>query len=112
MPRHKLHFLFVRRFGHPLWQWCSALVVAALLVGCAPAPVQEMSEARQAIEAARAAGAEQHARPQLDEAHSLLDTAQQMLNHRRFRDARRSASQARDAAIRARETAEGVSEQE
>ena len=82
-----------------------------LLAGCAPAPVQEMSEARQAIEAARAAGAEQYARPQLDEAHSLLDTAQQMLNDRRFRDARRSASQARDAAIRARETAEAVSDE-
>jgi hypothetical protein len=84
------------------------LVVLVLLAGCALAPVQEMSEARQAIEAARAAGAEQYARPQLDEAHSLLDTAQQMLNDRRFRDAKRSASQARDAAIRARETAESV----
>jgi hypothetical protein len=79
------------------------------LVSCAPAPVQEMSEARQAIDAARAAGAEQYAPEQLDEAHSLLDSAQRMLNSRRFRDARRSASQARDAAIRAREAAEAVS---
>ncbi|MGD2075065.1 MAG: DUF4398 domain-containing protein [Gammaproteobacteria bacterium] len=81
-----------------------------LLVACAPAPVQEMSEARQAIDAARAAGAGQYAPEQLDDAHSLLDEAQQLLNERRFRDARRSASQARDAAIRARETAEAVSD--
>lgn len=112
MPRHKLHFLFLRRSGHALRQGLHALLASVLLVACAPAPVQEMSEARQAIDAARAAGAEQHARPQLDEAHSLLDSAQQMLNDRRFRDARRSASQARDAAIRARETAEAVSEQQ
>ena len=81
------------------------------LVACAPAPVQQMSEARQAIEAARAAGAGQYAPEQLEEANSLLDTAQQLLNDRRFRDARRSASQARDAAIRARETAEAASEE-
>jgi len=108
MSRYKLHFPLSSRFWRRLSPALAAVSVAGalVLVACAPAPVQEMSEARQAIEAARAAGAEQYARPQLDEAHSLLDTAQEMLNDRRFRDARRSASQARDAAIRARETAE------
>lgn len=111
MLTHKLHFLFSRRFGRRPWQQPAALLVALLLGACAPAPVQEMSEARQAIEAARAAGAQQHARPQFEEANELLDSAQQLLNDRRFRDARRSASEARDAAIRARETAEAVSEE-
>ena len=97
-----------------------SLVLLTLIEACekaggsGPPPVEPdmitENEARQAIEAARAAGAEQHARPQLDEANSLLDTAQQMLNDRRFRDAKRSASQARDAAIRARETAAEVPE--
>ena len=111
MLTHKLHFLFPRRSGHRWLQQPAALLVALLLAACAPAPVQEMSEARQAIEAARAAGAQQHAWPQFEEANELLDSAQQLLNERRFRDARRSASQARDAAIRARETAEAVSEE-
>lgn len=106
----KLQLSSFRRFRHGLARALCALSVATLLLACAPAPVQEMSEARQAIDAARAAGAEQYAEPQLDEANSLLDTAQQLLNDRRFRDARRSASQARDAAIRARETAEVSSE--
>ncbi len=111
MSRFKQHFSSFHCLRRGLAQGLCALFVSALFVGCAPAPVQEMSEARQAIDAARAAGAEQHARPQLDEAHSLLDTAQEMLNDRRFRDAKRSASQARDAAIRARETAEAAAEQ-
>jgi PBP1b-binding outer membrane lipoprotein LpoB len=97
--------------GHRSWQQSAALAVALLLGACAPAPVQEMSEARQAIEAARAAGAQQLARPQFEEANELLHSAQQLLNDRRFRDARRSASQARDVAIQARETAEAVSEE-
>lgn len=111
MSRHKLHFPLFARSWRRLTPALAAVCAAGLLVACAPAPVQEMSEARQAIEAARAAGAEQYAQPQLDEAHSLLDTAQEMLNDRRFRDARRSASQARDAAIRARETAEAATQE-
>jgi len=71
------------------------LLSAWLLLGsaCRTAPVQEMSEARQAIEAARAAGAEQYANTELGQALSSLKTAEQMLNDRRFRDARRSARQ-------------------
>ena len=111
MLRPKPYVLSLRRIQSRLTQGVIVFGLAALMSACAPAPVQEMSEARQAIDSARAAGAEQHAKEQLDEAHSLLDTAQQMLNDRLFRDARRSASQARDAAIRARETAEAVAEQ-
>ncbi len=80
-------------------------------LGCKTAPVQEMSEARQAIEAARAAGAEQYANQELDQALSSLKKAEQMLNDRRFRDARRSARQARDEAIHAREAAQEASTQ-
>jgi hypothetical protein len=90
-------------------RWLAALVLA-LGIGCGSAPVQEMSEARQAIEAARAAGAEQHAVEQYQKARSLLETAQDMLNARHFRKAKRSAALARDEAIRARETAQSATD--
>lgn len=79
--------------------------------GCKTAPVQEMSEARQAIDAARAAGAERFANTKLEQALSSLKTAEKMLNDRRFRDARRSAQQARDEAIKARQAAQDASTQ-
>jgi hypothetical protein len=85
---------------------CLAALLLVLTVACGSAPVQEMSEARQAIEAARAAGAEQYAGEQYEKAQSLLEKAQEMLNGRHFRKARRSAAQARDEAILARETAQ------
>jgi len=75
-------------------------------LACGSAPVQEMSEARQAIDAARAAGAEQYAHIKLEQARSTLKTAEQLLSDRRFRDARRSARQARDEAIVARQAAQ------
>ena len=79
----------------------------ALLGGaCGSAPVQEMSEVRQAIEAARAAGADQLATEHYDKAQSLLKDAEEMLNDRHFRKARQSAQQAREEAILARETAQ------
>lgn len=87
------------------------LVMVLAGLGCGSAPVQEMSEARQAIEAARAAGAEAHAGIQLDEATSLMEEAEVMLNERRFRDARRSAVKARDQAIEAREIAQQTDSQ-
>lgn len=74
--------------------------------------MQEMSEARQAIDAARAAGAVQYANPQLEQALSSLKTAEEMLNERRFRDARRNATQARDEAILARQAAQDASSAE
>ncbi len=84
----------------------SVIALLTLVTACGSAPVQEMSEARQAIEAARAAGAEQYAAEQYDRAQSLLKTAEDMLNERHFRKARDSAAKARDEAILARETAQ------
>ncbi len=83
-----------------------AVLLSALTVACGTAPVQEMSEARQAIAAARAAGARDYATEQYNRAESLLKTAEHMLNNRHYRKARESANEARDEAIRARETAQ------
>jgi len=86
--------------------WISGLLLSVLVAACGTAPVQEMSEARQAIAAARAAGARDYATIEYNKAESLLKNAEHMLNNRHYGKARQSANDARDAAIRARETAQ------
>jgi hypothetical protein len=81
-------------------------LLLVLLVACGSAPVQEMSEARQAIEAARVAGAEQRATTHYRKAHAMLKQAEEMLNEGHYRKARESAEAARDEAIQAREAAQ------
>jgi hypothetical protein len=60
-----------------------------------------MSNARQAIRAARDAGAEQLAPQQLSEAQTLLEQAENSLQRRDYRGARRSAVEARGRASEA-----------
>jgi hypothetical protein len=79
----------------------SALLAAWLLSGCASAPVQEMSDARQAIRAAQEAGAEQTAAAPLSEAQIALNRAEANLNKRFFRAARRNAEEAHRKAVEA-----------
>lgn len=73
--------------------------VAAL--GCSTAPVQEMSNARQAIRAARDAGADKAAPQTLTEAQALLEQAEASLQRRSYREARRNAVSARSKATEA-----------
>ncbi|NND37132.1 MAG: DUF4398 domain-containing protein [Gammaproteobacteria bacterium] len=78
------------------------LLLTVVVVGCATAPpVQEMSDARQAIAAAREAGAEDLAPAGLAQAEELLDGAEAQL------EVGTSASywQAKKAAISAKEVA-------
>lgn len=80
------------------------LLLASLgLAGCAGAPVQEMSNARQAIKAARDASA-QHASPALQEAEALLIRAESSLHRRDYREARRDAIAAHGKAAEAMRT--------
>ena len=65
-----------------------------------------MSEARQAIEAARVAGAEELAPEPYEKAQTHLRAAEEMLDNRDFQDARENAALARDEAISARERAQ------
>jgi Domain of unknown function (DUF4398) len=75
------------------------------LLACASGPpVQEMSNARQAIKAARDAGAERSAPQQLTEAEALLERAENNLQKRAYRDARRDAIAARGKAAEALDT--------
>ena len=82
---------------------CLALLVLAGtgLVACAGAPVQEMSNARQAIKAARDANSELSAPPALAEAEALLNRAEDSLQRRAYKAARRDAIAARGKAAEA-----------
>jgi hypothetical protein len=72
------------------------------LAGCAGAPVQEMSNARQAIKAARDATGSSKATPaSLIEAEALLNRAEDSLQKRAYKQARREAIAARGKAAEA-----------
>ena len=74
-------------------------------MACASAPVQEMSDARQAIRSAEEVNAAQHSPQQLQQARDLLGRAQAKLRIGVYGEARRLALDARDLAIQAREKA-------
>ncbi len=85
------------------------LLVAILLVasGCGTSPpVQEMSDARQAIAAAKEAGAEQSAAEDLRVAEAFLESAQRKLSERAYAQARRDALEAKSKALAALAAAE------
>jgi hypothetical protein len=85
---------------HRHFQALAAAALLALIGACATAPpVQEMSDARQAIAAAREAGAEQYASGQLAKAVDLMGTAERDLQARQYHGARRAAVDAKDAAF-------------
>jgi hypothetical protein len=91
-----------------------ALLIAILLIatGCGTAPpVQEMSDARQAIAAARDAGAEQAAAEDLRMAEAFLDSAQRKLSEKAYAQARRDALQAKDRALAALAASEGSTDE-
>jgi len=71
------------------------------LAGCAAAPVQEMSDARQAVRAAQAAGAAERAPQELGAAQDLVGQAEAYLEQHAYRPARDAAIEARRLAIRA-----------
>lgn len=79
-----------------------------IVAGCAAGPpVQEMSDARQAIAAAKAAGAEQAAAEELRMAEAFLDSAQRKLSERAYAQARRDALEAKNKALAALAASEG-----
>lgn len=69
-------------------------------------PVQEMSDARQAIAVAREAGAEAYASAELGRAVELLELAEQELGAEDYARARRNALQAKNKALEARKLSE------
>jgi hypothetical protein len=94
----------IRRYT--LLSLLAALFSLPLLAGCAGMPLQQMSDARQAIRAAERAGAEQHAPELLDAARALVKAASENLHKGEYRDARDEAELARDKAMEARRISE------
>lgn len=78
----------------------------AMLAGCATVPVQEMSDARQAIEAAAQTGGDQKAATQMQEARAALARAEIALKNVQYKSARQLAQQARAKAIEAQRASE------
>ena len=77
-------------------------IAAAVLVGaCQSAPVQEMSDARQAISVAQEAGAEQHAASLMQLAVDRLQTAERFLSEHQYAQARQDAVSAKKTALEA-----------
>jgi hypothetical protein len=93
------------RFLQPLLL-AFTLLSGAVLAGCAGAPVQEMSNARQAVKAAERAGAATVAPEVMGEARLRLKSAESHLRRGEYRDAREEAELARAKAVEARRLAE------
>jgi hypothetical protein len=89
------------------------MAIAFVLAGCAVAPpVQEMSDARQAIAAAESAGADRWARDEISEARRFLAEAEADIASSAFGPARSNALRAQDRAVRALRQAQSAPEAE
>ncbi len=84
------------------------LVIASCAVG---PPVQEMSDARQAIAAAEESNAATLAPDDLDEARRLLEEAESQLRDRNYGLAQDSALLARDRAVDALQATQAVGQE-
>ena len=71
-------------------------------------PVQEMSDARQAIAVAREAGPNADAARELESAESYLESAEQELNQRNYSQARDAALEAKARAMRSLKMSEST----
>ena len=89
-----------------------AIVALLFAAGCESMPVQEMSDARQAITAAKEAGAEEHAAEELLAAEESLHSAEKYLSSRNYAVARREALEAKAQAIDALRRSEASQEEQ
>jgi hypothetical protein len=101
----RIHFLYTYQIismpAKPYKYSFIAIIFTALLMGCAGLPVQEMSNARQAVEAAREAKAETRAPQTLQAAEESLKLAEKALAEGDYAQARKYAQLAREQAVEA-----------
>ena len=88
-------------------RFIGVLLLALLFAACETAPpVQEMSDARQAITVAREAGAADLAAAELAQAEKYLQNAEDKLDHHQYREARHAALEAKYRAQKALQLSE------
>lgn len=87
--------------------WLAVLLSSLVLLSACSVmpPVQEMSDARQAIKAAREANAEKYAPQKLRSAEDSLELATKTLEQGEYEEARMAATVAKALAIKARDAA-------
>jgi outer membrane murein-binding lipoprotein Lpp len=73
----------------------AVIVGVACLAGCSSAPVQEMSDARQAIAAARVAGATEASSPDLYAAQAAINRAERHIEAQEYTRALLAAKEAK-----------------
>ena len=78
-------------------------ILLMALISCASAPVQEMSDARQAIQAAKEGGTSSDSQVSLNKAESLLKEAEAALESGEYKKAKLTATEARNEAIKAQQ---------
>jgi predicted S18 family serine protease len=98
----------VRDVGSSLRKAAVLLTLASAIFGCSSMPVQEVSDARQAITSARAAGGDRYTPQTLEQAERLIDQALADLALGHYHSARVAALTAKRRAIYAREAALSV----
>ena len=79
------------------------LTVLVALISCVSAPVQEMSDARQAIQAAKESNPAGNSQENLIKAESLLKEAEAALESGEYKKAKLTATEARNEAIKAQQ---------
>lgn len=92
--------------------WGMLVLLPVALVGCASAPIQEMSDARRALSSARQAGAEQWVEGGLARAEQEMDSAGEALAAGDYKAARAAATSAKTQAIAVRALALELTELE
>lgn len=78
------------------------IITVGVALGCTTIPTQEMSDARQAVQAAHEVGATTYAPDSLANAENFLNNAKKALDAGYYNDARKHAIAAKSEAIEAR----------
>ena len=103
--RHHAELICAAGERFPLkWLFLAAWVLGVGF-GCGSIPTQEMSDARQALEAARAAGAAQYAPLYLERAEVLLEQAEGALEDGEYGVAQTRAARSKKESLKARSRA-------
>ncbi|SRR5690554_982603 len=83
-------------------------ILSLLVLGCATAPVQELSDARQALKAARAANGDLYTPEMMEQAEFSITQAVTRLSSGDYRQAREAALAAKHYAVLARQASLSV----